>query len=728
MKQLVQSMRHGSVEVLDVPPPQLRGPGVLVRTVASLISTGTERGALDFAKGSLFDKARTRPDLVKQVVQKARREGPVRAVGVALSRLDRPVAPGYACAGTVIATSADLSELPVGTRVACAGAGYATHAEVNQIPKNLTVPIPLRSSGGWVGFDEAAFTTLGAVALHGVRLACPELGDRAVVIGLGPVGLLVLQILRAHGCCVAGVDPKLARCDLARSLGANTVATPRDAPALISSWTNELGADLVIVAAATTGSEPAVLATELARDKGRIVAIGATGLNLPRRTLYNKELSVVVSRSYGPGRYDPQYEEHGHDYPLPYVRWTERENMRAFLDLVADDKVDVRSLISHRFDISDATKAYEALQSADVLGILLEYPRVDLHEDVVPLPTTPAEPRRHSEYGHAAVSLIGAGNFATGVLVPALKRCNAVTLRSVIAATGLSAHSLSEKAGFASCSTSTEDVWNDSECNAAIIATRHDTHASLLIEALDAGKAVFIEKPLCLTEIELSEIVAAVSRHRKLGRTPLVMVGFNRRFAPATQLLGEHFARVQGPVQVIYRINAGRVPRGSWITDSEGGGRILGEVCHFVDLSSYLVGSTVQRVSATRSGAAKDEVMVTMSMANGSMATIAYVVDGDPSTPKERIEVFGGGVTGVIEDFRRASVTSGGRTKRFRGKLSGQDKGHVAEMVAFTDAVAKGAPSPVPFESAVMSTVATFGILRSLESGQTSDIVVPSDL
>jgi polar amino acid transport system substrate-binding protein len=597
--------------------------------------------------------------------------------------------------------------------VACAGAAYATHAEVNYVPRNLVVPVPRRRSGEPVGFEEAAFTTLGAIALHGVRLGTPQLGDRVVVIGLGVIGLLATQILRAHGCRVLGVDLNPARCDLARALGADDATGPTGSEAVVSQWSGGPGADLVLVAAASSRSDPVALAAELACDKGRVVALGATGLEFPRRTSYRKELSFVVSRSYGPGRYDPAYEELGRDYPRAYVRWTERENMRAFLDLVADGRVDVRPLVSDRFTIDRGPEAYAALEREDVLGILIEYGSAAasaVSASVAPRsrPIAPAS-------GRPRISLVGAGAFARSVLLPSLTAAGAV-LREVVAATGMSARSAAETFGFRTYSTSVDAVWRDRECDGVVIATRHDSHARLAIDALQAGKAVLVEKPLCITEDELERIVEAVAALRAGGQPPFLMVGFNRRFAPTVAAVRR--AMSGGPVSIVYRVNAGRVPPESWIArPEESGGRIVGEVCHFLDLCAYLADSPIAEVSATRSAAGPDDVMIGLRMANGSIATVAYLIDGDRAAPKERIEVFGGGRVAMIDDFRRARVTGAGGTVRRGGLLARQDKGHAAQARAFVDAIAAGTVSPVSIESAVNTTRAAFAAVRSLESG-----------
>ena len=713
MKQLVQSMRTGAVKVLDVPPPRLAGPGVLVQTAVSLISAGTERAALEFAKGSLLEKARSRPDLVKQVLDKVRRDGLVQTAAAALARLDRPVAPGYATAGIVMAVAPGVDDVGIGDRVACAGATYATHAEINYVPRNLVVPVPRRRTGDYVGFDEAAFTTVGAIALHGVRLGAPEIGHRVVVIGLGVIGLLATQILRAHGCRVFGIDLDAARCDLARALGADEAMVPAGAEGVASRWSGGFGADLVLVAAAASSSEPAVLAAAVARDKGRIVAVGATGLDLPRRTLFQKELSLVVSRSYGPGRYDPDYEERGHDYPRAYVRWTERENMRTFLDLVAEGRVDVRPLVSHRYDIEYAAEAYDTLEKGAALAIVIDYGTAPAAAAAAAVPASPRP--RGLVAVRPRISVVGAGTFARGVLLPALTRAGA-TLGAVVAATGVSARSAADTFGFETCATAVDAIWRDDGCAAVVIATRHDSHAQLAIDALEAGKAVFVEKPLCISEVDLERIVQVVDTLRAAGHAPFVMVGFNRRFAPSVEAV--RTAMAGAPVSIVYRVNAGRLAPQSWVVHpEEGGGRIVGEVCHFVDLCAHLAGSPIVEVCATRSAAGPDDVMVSLRMANGSMATVAYLIDGDRAAAKERIEIFGSGRCGVIDDFRRARVSGAGRAVRHRGWLARQDKGHAAEMAAFVSAVASGRGSPVSFESALNTTRGTFAIVRSLESG-----------
>ena len=573
MNQIVQSPRQGTIEVLEVPPPQLRGPGALVHTAASLISAGTERAALEFAKGSLLDKARSRPDLVKQVMSKVRRDGIVQAFEVAMSRLDRPMAPGYACAGTIIEVSPDVPDLMIGDRVACAGAGYATHAEVNYVPKNLIVPIPKRHDGDFIGFDEATFATLGAIALHGARLAQPQLGDHAVVIGLGAIGLLAVQVLRAHGCRVGAVDLDTARCDLACALGADFAATSAEAPSVwphgLAIWAPTWCSSLRPArAAALPRSPPRFRATRdgsspwapsdsifhVARSTRRNSRSSCRAATAPDATTVNMRSRARLSAAVCP------LDRAGKHAGIPRAR-CQRPGKRAR-----------RS--SHTGSRLPKRRTLRALERESVLGILLTYPdqeaqaargtRVDLRG---------CRPRRQTTRRRMPPS---------ASLVPVIlhEQCccrhsnanRAFRLRGIVTASGLSARSAAEKFDFAYCSTNASDLWKDDDCNAVVIATRHDAHARLVIEGLEAGKAMFVEKPLCLTETELEEIEATNARLHLDGRQPFVMVGFNRRFSPAVGLIKAHFKKIHSPVSIVYRVNAGRVPHGSWVTSSEGGG------------------------------------------------------------------------------------------------------------------------------------------------------------
>jgi len=728
VKQLLQSVRKGEIFLSEVPPPQVRPNGVLVRTSASLLSPGTERAAVEFSQMSLFSKARSRPDLVKQVVDKVRRDGVLEAARVAMARLDRPVPLGYACAGTVIAVGAGVSEFGVGDRVACAGAGYAAHAEVNYVPRNLVVPIPRRSSGTWLSFEEASFAALGAVALHAVRLGHPGIGERVVVIGLGLLGLIAGQILRAHGCSVLGVDPLPARCSLGKQLGVEEVVHPDIAAERVQSFTRGIGADLVIITASATESGPVHLAGEVARDRATVVAVGATGLDLPRRLYYQKELSLVVSRSCGPGRYDPNFEERGQDYPPGYIRWTERENMRAFLELLAENRVLVEPLITHRIPIEEAGRAYGLLGDPDAVGVILQYPAssptIGEPLGVEPLPIEP-RPAPAPQGSSVGVSFIGAGSFAQEVLLPILKRVGGLEFRGVVTASGVSARWAGDRFGFSFCTSDPEAVWRDPGTHAVIIATRNHLHAALVEKGLAAGKAVFVEKPLCISEDELDAVVRAHQMAESSGRSPLVMVGFNRRFAPSVQAVRAFLASARPPFTLHYRVNAGRLPDRSWVADpQEGGGRIISEFCHFVDLSAFMVGAAPVAVFARSVRGGEDDVVATLTFANGSLATIGFYSNGDHSCSKERLEVFGGGGGAVMEVFRRGWLVRGGRRRRIGGFWPRQEKGHREEMQAFLEAVRRSSPSPVPFEEAVRTTRATFAIRESLSRGIPIDLAL----
>jgi predicted dehydrogenase len=730
MKQVLQSYRTGELRVVDVPAPTALPGTVLVRTHASLISAGTERMVIDLAKKSLVGKAQDRPDLVKKVIDKVGKDGVVATARTVLTKLDAPIPLGYSVAGTVLERGAEVSRFKPGDRIACAGAKVANHAEFNVVPVNLCTPIPERVSD-----EEACFVTVGAIALHGLRCAQPTLGERVAVIGLGLIGQLALQLARAHGCRTIGIDLDPKKVELARACGA-TAAIQRqdDVAGAIAQLTAGRGVDIVLICAATDSNDPIELAGEICRDRGRVVAVGAVNLDLPRRPFYDKEIQFVVSRAYGPGRYDTTYEERGVDYPFGYVRWTEGRNLEAFLDLCADGALDVRPLITHRFPIAEAEQAYERITTpgSDSLGVVLTYPRDTIPSRTIDLPRTAAQTAggaldaaRSLLSGRPSVEVgvIGAGNFATSVLVPALARARGARLAAVASARGISARHLAERHGFTRASTSGDELLRDPHLDAVVITTRHDRHADEVCAALAAGKHVFVEKPLAI-EIESLQRVAAAAR----ACNRVLLVGFNRRFAPLAQQLAEAFADRTGPLVMHYRVNAGPVPADSWIHDPlVGGGRILGEVCHFVDFVSFLCGSHPVRVTADSvSGAVEptrndDQVTLTLRMADGSLATITYASGGDPAYPKERIEVMGSGRLGVLNDFRSLEISHGGRRKTTRGLT--QDKGHDAEMQAFIEAC-RGGRAPIPLDSLLATTLATFGALESLRTGR----AVPLDL
>lgn len=712
MKQVIQDLRSRQLKVADVPPPVAQRGRVLVRTAASLISAGTERMTVEMGKRSLFGKARERPDLVKQVIQKAQHEGVLNTITAVRARLGSVTALGYSASGTVIGVGEDVAEFRPGDRVACAGASYASHAEVLSVPKNLCARLPEN-----LDFESAAFSTLGAIALQGLRLARPTLGEAFVVIGLGLIGQLTVQFLRANGCQVFGVDPDGQKTKLARELGADYACAPDDdVQRRILAWSRGRGADGVLITAATSSNEPVTMAGEISRLKGRVVAVGLVGLDVPRDIYYHKELALNISMSYGPGRYDPEYEERGHDYPLAYVRWTEGRNLEAFLDLASDGRVNIAPLISHRFSVEDAEQAYQLITgevTEPYLGILLRYDpetkietRIGIAGAETVAPTGPS----------VSVGLIGAGSYAKRYLLPNFKAAGA-RFQAVASASGVSAREVGEKYGFRYCVSGADEVLDDNEVNLVVIATRHDTHAEIARRALERGRNVFVEKPLALNDEGLGAVIEAATKSKGL-----LMVGFNRRFSPLVLAAREFFKEAQSPLSINYRVNAGRIPKGHWIQDQrEGGGRIVGEVCHFIDLMQYLTGAVTTRVFAEASAGrsedivSEDSVFITLRFANGSNGSIAYLAEGDKALEKERIEIFGDGKTFVLEDFRSATLHSGGKTKRI--KLRRQDKGQTNEVREVCRIVLEGGPAPITFEDLSATTRATFKIMESLRTG-----------
>ncbi len=713
MKQVLQNRKSGKVDVAEVPVPIVQPGRVLVRSVASLISAGTERASVESARKSLVQEARERPDLVKAVIEKARTEGLRNTFNAVRGKLASSQALGYSAAGIVMAVGDGVSEFHAGDRVACAGVGFASHAEVLSVPKNLCVRLPEE-----VSFENGAFGTLGAIALQGVRLAAPTLGESVVVIGLGLVGQLTVQLLKANGCDVFGLDLDEAKLALAKELGADAVAFSNDeAKNAVMSWTAGRGADAVLITAATDSNQPIELAGEISRMKGRVVVVGMTGLAVPRASYFARELSLQISMSYGPGRYDPNYEERGHDYPVGYVRWTEKRNIEAFLNLVAQKRVGIDPLITHQFNIDDAERAYDLIAgdgNEPYLGVVLRYdPERELSRTVALSDTR----KRASTEKSVRLGVIGAGGYVQGMLLPHFKQERAEFV-SVATASGVTAVDAGKKFGFEKAVSDWKDLIEDPDINLLVIGTRHDSHAELTAHALKNDKHVFVEKPLALNDAELDEVLTAAK-----GSRGQLMVGFNRRFSPLARKAAEFFAGHEGPLSIVYRVNAGRISTSHWIQDaSQGGGRIIGEVCHFIDLMQFWIDAPPVSIFAEALGASRpdvvnqDSVFITLRFADGSNGNIAYLAEGDKALPKERIEIFGDGKTFVIEDFLTAAAYRNGREEKIT--LRAQDKGQAEEVKAVCATVLNGSSAPIPLDQLAATSRGTFRALDSLRTGE----------
>jgi predicted dehydrogenase/threonine dehydrogenase-like Zn-dependent dehydrogenase len=712
MKQLIQNIRSGESRVIDVAAPRVRPGAVLIRVAASLVSAGTERMVIDFAEKNLFEKARARPDLVRQTIEKARRDGILNTIDAVKNRLDQPMALGYSVSGTVIDVGPGVDGFRIGDRVAAAGAKMAVHASVVVVPQRLVVKLP-----DAVDFESAAFTTVAAIALHGFRLSEAVLGETVAVIGLGLLGLITVQIARAAGCRVIGYDPQEERARRAIGYGAeDSAATEEQFEAACAALANGRGADVVLIAADTKSNAPVALAGRIARDRAVVVSIGAVGTEVPRKEYFEKELEFRISRSYGPGRYDPSYEIDGNDYPIGFVRWTENRNMAAVAGLLAEGKLDVASMITHRIDIGEGERAYDLISGHEpFLGVILQYPA----DDAAMAERVTLSPPAESTAVAAAIQLgvIGAGNFANAVLLPAIVSGGEVSLVGVAAASGVSARHAGERFSFRYCTTSADEVLKDASINTVVIATRHDLHASQTIAALEAGKHVFVEKPLCLTTVQLAEIEAAY----RVRTSQLLMVGFNRRFAPLSAKLREHFAGTREPLLIHYRVNAGFIPATEWVQrPEEGGGRLVGEAIHFIDWAIWLTGArpvTAHVVAAPNAARYSDDnFSLVLSFDDGSVFQLLYAASGDRAAGKERIEVFGGGRTAVIDDFSRLELFAGGRRKLTRNVFR-SDKGHRGGWTAFAEAIRSGRSSPIPFDEILSSMRATFAAAESLREG-----------
>lgn len=697
MKQVLQNLSTGAMELADVPCPRVGTGQLLIRTSCSLISAGTERMLVDFGMANFIEKACQQPDKVRMVLDKIKTDGLLPTIEAVRNKLGQPLAMGYSNAGRVLEVGSGVEGFAPGDRVASNG----KHAEVVAVPVNLSARIP-----GAVSDEEAAFTVLGAIALQGIRLAQPTLGETVVVTGLGLIGQITVQLLRAHGCRVLGIDPDPARLELARHFGAGTVnlLAGEDPVAVADGFSRGRGVDAVIVTAATKSSEPMHQAAFMCRKRGRIVLVGVTGLELSRDDFFKKELSFQVSCSYGPGRYDPDYEEKGQDYPVGYVRWTEQRNFEAVLDMMADSRLDVTPLISHRFALEQVEAAYAVVGGSEPsLGILLRYPTAaQKPDDLVRASRVafPASDKVKPAGNSPAVAFIGAGNYATAVLIPAFKAAGA-RLVSVASSTGVSGAHAGKKYGFEETTADSASIFLNEAVDAVVITTRHDSHARFVLQALESGKHVFVEKPLCMTLDELAEIEAAYARAAAKEAAPMVTVGFNRRFAPHVQRMKTLLAGMTGPKSLVMTVNAGAIPADHWTQDpSVGGGRVIGEACHFIDLLRFLTGSPITSHSKlAMDSPIGDTVSLQLGFADGSIGTVHYFANGSKALPKERLEVFAQGRVLQLDNFRvlRGFGWPGFKTMR----LWQQDKGQRACGEAFLQVIRKGGAAPMPFSEIV---------------------------
>ncbi|MBG7610089.1 MAG: bi-domain-containing oxidoreductase [Anaerolineae bacterium] len=714
MKQLLQNLRTGETTVSEVPIPTPTPGTALVRTAVSLVSSGTERMLVEFAQKSWIGKANSRPDQVRQVMDKARREGLLTTVDAVLNRLDQPMPLGYSSAGTIIAVGDGLQGLRVGDRVACAGGGYAVHAEYAVVPENLITILPKETD-----FESAAFATLGAIAMHGFRLANIQLGERVAVIGLGLLGLLAASIADASGCQVLGIDLNPDRIALAKNM--DLLAVSRDQAEEVSrQYSNGQGYDAILICADTPSNDPINLAGAIARDRANVVAIGAVGLNIPRAVYFAKELNFINSRSYGPGRYDPNYEEKGNQYPIGYIRWTEGRNLESFVDLVARKRIDVKPLITHRFTIEDAPQAYDLIlgkRETPFLGILLTYPQnhaVDSNTSKIQVSKLP----KTNKISRINLGILGAGNFASAVMLPALKKNNQINMVGIVSATGLNAQFAANKFGIQFASSDIDEIIENSNINTVAVLTRHHLHSQQVLAALQANKHVFVEKPLAINQIQLEAIKKQIASNKDL----LLTVGFNRRFAPLAKKMQTFVNQRVEPLMAHYRINAGQIPLTHWLHDPEvGGGRIIGEGCHFIDFLTFLVGELPVSVTAhalpDRGRYKEDNVQLTFDYPDGSLGTVSYFANGDKALAKERIEVLTGGSAAILDDFRSLTMIQAGKRKIIRSRLR-QDKGFSAEWKAFANTILQGGPPPIPYEQIFSATQAAFAAVKALRSGE----------
>ncbi len=708
MKQILQSLKNGKISLEDVPQPVIDNQMVLVQNHYSVISAGTEKMVLEMGKMSLWEKAKARPDQVKKVIQKVKDEGLLKTYHKVNQRLEAPNPMGYSTAGVVIAVGADVKGTQPGDKVACAGAGYANHAEVIAVPQNLVAKIPEN-----VALDQACFSTVGAIAMQGLRLAKPQLGETFLVIGLGLIGQVAVQLLRANGCRVIGFDLDSKKNKLAEEQGAIVMRSADECSDQCHALTDGHGVDGVIICASTHSNQPITMAGEVTRERGRVVAVGAVGLDIPRRPYYDKEIEFTVARSYGPGRYDHNYEEKGIDYPYSYVRFTENRNMQAFLQLLAQGEINMAPLMSHRFKFDEALDAYALLTDAkknqNCMGMIFEYDvEVSVEKNV-------KAKKLNRVSSKINISLMGAGQYGTGVLLPLLTKNTDVVLQGVATATGRTAERVAKQYGFVSSVGSFNDLLHD-ETDLIMILSRHNLHAESVVKALAAGKHVYVEKPLAL---DIESLHAVKEAYNSSDR--LLMVGFNRRFASFTRKVNEFMASNVGPKVVNIRVNAGYIDMSSWVQDPKvGGGRIIGEACHFIDLAGALIGANPISVycrgvaTSTQSPVLNDNVIIDLGFADGSIASITYTSSGSNRMPKENIAIYGGGKSAEITDWKVLTLYDGSnRPKKIKQKS--QNKGQANMIKSLVQSLQSG-QLELGWDSIYATTLASLKAIESLSS------------
>lgn len=720
MKQILNNLRTGQLQLQEVPVPLVKPGHVLIRTTCSLISPGTERMLIDFGRAGYLSKVRQQPEKLKQVLDKVQTDGLVPTMRSVFAKLDEPIPLGYCNAGRVLSVGPGVTRFRTGDRVVSNG----SHAEVVLVPANLCARIP-----DPVSDEQASFTILSSIALHGIRLLGPQLGESVAVFGLGLIGLIAVQLLKANGTRVIGFDNDPSRVEIARGYGITAVdlSIGSDPVRAASVFTEGFGVDGVLITAATQSHELIREAAEMCRKRGRIILTGVVGLNLNRSDFYEKELTFQVSCSYGPGRYDPDYEVHGHDYPYGYVRWTEQRNFEAVLELIENGSVRVDELLSMRVPIDRAVEGYNAVSRRTVLSVLLEYPEVATES---PTPLTSATVAIHRQgrpsLSKPVIGVIGSGNYTRIKLLPAIRKARA-SLKWIASAQGVSASTSASKFGFERSTTDYGEILADSEVNAVFITTRHNLHARMVSEALKAGKSVFVEKPLCLTESELDSITQAYAdAQSSFSSPPILMVGYNRRFSPLVSIVRTKLSGRQAPLALAFTCNAGAVPANHWVHDpAEGGGRIIGEACHFIDLLHYLVGAPITRVAALDQSAANDThpadtVSILLKFSDFSIGQINYFATGSKKFPKERLDIFSEGRVLQLDNFRKIQAFGFGT---FKGKrLWVQDKGHEAGFLCFLDAVATGGESPIAFDSLLHTSRVTLAVMEALSRESLVDI------